>query len=51
MSAILIKHFYSKVMNVFVEELNKKLWIKSFFNKTKTEAFTENRGHAFLDIE
>ena len=29
--AILIKHFYSQVMNIFVEALNKKLWGKSFF--------------------
>ena len=40
MSAILIKHFYSQVMNIFVEVLNENLWVKSFFsNKTKMGAF------------
>ena len=41
----------SQVANVFVKVLNKKLRVKSFFNKTKTEASFENRGHSFLDIK
>lgn len=52
MSVILIKHFYFQVMNVFVEVLKKNLWVKSFsFNKAKTEAFLENRGHNCVGIE
>ena len=30
LSVILIKHFYSQVMNIFVKVHNKKLWAKSF---------------------
>ena len=51
-SEILIKHFYSQVMNIFAEVLNRKLWGKYFFcNKIKTEPFLENCGHNVLDIE
>ena len=38
-------------MSVSLEVPNKKLWVKSLFNKTKTEAFLENYGHKFLDVE
>lgn len=38
-SAIFINHIYSQVMSVSLEVPNKKLWVKSLFNKTKTEAF------------
>ena len=39
-------------MNIFVEVLKKKLWVKSIFcNVTKAEDFLENRGHIFLDPE
>ena len=51
MSAISIKYFYFQVMNIFIELLNKILLGKSFSYKTSTEAFFENRGHNFLDIE
>ena len=51
MSAISIKYFYFQVMNIFIEVLNKILLGKSFCYKTSTEAFFENRGHNFLDIE
>ena len=30
LSVILIKHFYSQVINIFVKVQNKKLWAKSF---------------------
>ena len=38
-SAIFINHIYSQVISVSLEVPNKKLWVKSLFNKTKTEAF------------
>ena len=42
-SAILIKYNYSQVMNIFVEVLNKKLWVKSFFVlKPKKDLFGES---------
>ena len=45
----------NKVMNIFVEVLNKNVGqiflTFFFFNKTIIEAFLENRGHSFLDIE
>ena len=43
----MIKYFYSQVMNIFVEELGKKLRVNFFSNKTKTKTFLENRGHLF----
>ena len=51
MSAILIKHFYSVAMNIFVEVLSKKnVWKIQivFYNKTKTEAILKNRRHSFF---
>ena len=48
-SAILIKHFYSQ--DIFAEVLHKNLWGKPLCEKTKTEAFLENRGHTYLDID
>ena len=39
-----MEHFYSQVMNTFVEALNKKIWGKSFFsNKTKKESFLNKK--------
>ena len=50
-SAILIKHFISKLY--FCRSAPRKLVgkIHIFGNKTKAEAFLENRGHTFLDID
>ena len=41
-------------MDIFVEVFHENLWGKSFFffgKNTKADAFYENRGHNFLDID
>ena len=48
LSAILIKHFYSQVMNIFVEVHNKEMWTKSFLvikPKRKLFVFTHWKKH------
>ena len=51
MFGILIKHFYSQVMNIFVEVLNKNLGEISFSNKTKTEAFCRTAVNPFCILK
>ena len=54
MSAILITHFYSEVMNIFVKVINKKLCRKSFFvinYEIKRKSFWRIVELCFLDIE
>ena len=51
---IISKHFYSQVINIFVEVVNKKCsYTKSFSYsiKPKRDFFLENRKNIFLEIE
>ena len=48
MSVVLIKAFYFRVINIFAEPLNKKLWEKSFFViKPKQTFFGESQTDFF----